>query len=68
MGDAARQAFEHLNEAHRILKDTGKLAEEKQRQLGAAKDRQAKREASATVQERVAINALRAQQVRQAWK
>lgn len=63
-GEEARQAFEYVNEAHRILKDAGKLADEKQRQFNAAQERQAKREATATVHERIIINALRSKQAK----
>lgn len=60
----AREAFERLNEAHRILKDPAKRADELNKRLDEAKARRALAEAQATISDRVAINAARTQAVR----
>lgn len=60
----AREAFEHLNAAHKVLKHSGKLADEKLKQLDAAKVRRAHAEATATIDERVLLNARRGVEVR----
>lgn len=67
-GAEAREAFDYLNQSHRILKDAGKLADEKLRQLAAAKERRAAAEARATVSERVVINAQRAKEAQELRK
>jgi DnaJ-class molecular chaperone len=60
----ARQAFECLNEAHRILRDPAKRSDELSLRLEEAKVRRARAEANATVEERVAMNAARVHAVR----
>lgn len=59
----AREAFERLNEAHRILKDPAKRSDEMNKRLEEAKARRALAEAQATVADRVVINAARTQAV-----
>ena len=56
-GDDARQAFEVLNRAHRILKDAGELESILKEHLDKAKARKEEQEARATIEERVIINA-----------
>ncbi|KAI8472760.1 MAG: hypothetical protein J3K34DRAFT_412992 [Monoraphidium minutum] len=56
-GDAARQAFEHLNQAYRELRDPGKLEELLKKAAVQARGDKERREAAATVAERVEINA-----------
>lgn len=60
----AREAFERLNEAHRILKDPAKRTDELNKRLEEAKSRRALAEAQATVSDRIILNAERAQAVR----
>lgn len=55
--EKAREAFERLNEAHRILRDPAKRADELYQRLDQAKTRRAKAEANACLEERVALNA-----------
>lgn len=59
----AREAFERLNEAHRILKDPAKRTDELNKRLEEAKSRRALAEAQATVSDRVILNAERTQAV-----
>jgi curved DNA-binding protein CbpA len=56
-GDEARQAFEVLNKAHRLLKDAGELETILKDHLLKAKARKEEEEAKATLEERVVINA-----------
>ncbi len=56
-GDEARQAFEVLNKAHRLLKDAGELEPILKEHLSKAKARKEEEEAKATLEERVVINA-----------
>ena len=58
-----RVAFERLNEAHRILLDPGKRSVEVTRRVAEAKRRTALKEASATGDERIALNAAKTEQV-----
>lgn len=55
--EKAREAFERLNEAHRILRDPAKRADELSQRLQDAKIRRAKAEANACLEERLALNA-----------
>ena len=55
--EKAREAFERLNEAHRILRDPAKRADELSQRLKEAKIRRAKAEANACLDERLAVNA-----------
>ncbi|PSC70653.1 molecular chaperone [Micractinium conductrix] len=59
-GDAARAAFEALNEAHRLLKDASKLEGILKDHLEAARQRQETALASASLEERVMIQAQQA--------
>ena len=59
-----RQAFEHLNAAHRILLDPGKRVDEVAKRLEEARKRAACKEANATGDELVALNAAKSEQVR----
>ena len=59
----AREAFERLNEAHRILKDPAKRTDELNKRLDEAKARRALAEAQATISDRIVINAARTQAV-----
>ncbi|KAH7622465.1 putative DnaJ-like protein subfamily C member 8 [Nannochloris sp. 'desiccata'] len=54
-GDEARQAFEVLNKAHRLLKDAGGLETILKDHLSKAKARKEEEEARATVEERVVL-------------
>jgi DnaJ family protein C protein 8 len=54
-GDEARQAFEVLNKAHRLLKDAGELEAILKDHLGKAKARKEEEEAKATLDERVVL-------------
>jgi DnaJ family protein C protein 8 len=55
--ERAREAFERLNEAHRILKDPAKRADELSQRLQEAKERRAKAEANACLEQRLTLNA-----------
>ncbi|KAL6766329.1 hypothetical protein ACKKBG_A35590 [Auxenochlorella protothecoides x Auxenochlorella symbiontica] len=61
-GEDARKAFEALNEAHRVLKDADKRDTLLKEHLDAALGRRWGREARATLEERVALNAAQAQE------
>jgi len=54
-GDEARQAFEVLNKAHRLLKDAGELETILKDHLSKAKARKEEEEAKATLDERVVL-------------
>jgi hypothetical protein len=56
-GEAARQAFEQLNQAYRELRDPGKLEELLRKAAASARADRDRREAAATVAERVEMNA-----------
>jgi DnaJ domain len=62
--EKAREAFERLNEAHRILLDPAKRADELSKRLEDAKARRAIAEANASVSERIALNAEKGSAVR----
>ncbi|KAL4853350.1 Chaperone protein DnaJ [Chlorella vulgaris] len=63
-GEAARQAFEALNEAHRELKDQSKLEGILKEHLEAAQKRADEALASATLEERLVMQAQQAQQAK----
>ncbi|EFN55938.1 hypothetical protein CHLNCDRAFT_145221 [Chlorella variabilis] len=63
-GEAARQAFEALNEAHRTLKDQSKLEGVLKEHLEAAQKRADEALASASLEERVVLQAQQAQQAK----
>lgn len=62
--EKAREAFERLNEAHRILRDPAQRADELSKRLEEAKLRRAKAEANASLEERLALNAEKGNTVR----
>jgi len=57
LGDKARQAFEALNKAHRLLKDRGELEGILKDHLDRAKARRQELEARASLEERIMLNA-----------
>lgn len=63
-GDDARAAFEALNKAYKALKDPGELEEQLKHQLEDAKARREQAEATASLEERVVINAQRNKQAK----
>lgn len=67
-GEDARQAFEALNEAHRMLKDPSKREEALKEGLVRAKREREMQEARATVEERVQLNAQKKQEIKKLRK
>lgn len=66
-GKDAREAFEALTEAHRLLKDPSKLEEALKGATGKALEERSRREGRANVDERIQLNAarnIRAKQLR----
>ena len=63
-GEEARQAFEVLNKAHRLLKDAGELETILKEQMDRAKGRREEEEAKATLEERIALNARQNEEAR----
>lgn len=63
-GEDARQAFEVLNRAHRLLKDAGELESILKEHLDKAKARRDEQEARATLEERVIINARQVEEAK----
>ena len=61
-----RAAFERLNDAARILKDPTRRADEVAKRVSDARRRRALQDASASVTDRVAMNAARTSEVRAA--
>ena len=63
-GDEARQAFEVLNKAHRLLKDAGELETILKDHLSKAKAHKEEEEAKATLEERVVLNAQKQEEAK----
>lgn len=63
-GEDARKAFEALNEAHRFLKDAGKLEEMMKTYLEKAKERKEKEESMASLEDRIALNATKIEEAK----
>jgi curved DNA-binding protein CbpA len=64
-GEEARRAFEALNKAHRLLKDSGQLEGILKEHLDKAKARKEELEARATLDERITLNARQKEEARQ---
>lgn len=67
-GEEARQAFEALNQAHRLLKDPGELETILKDHLDQAKARREEAEAKATLDERVLLKAQHKEEAKQLRK
>eukprot|EP00891_Asterochloris_glomerata_P006319 jgi/Astpho2/6319/fgenesh1_pg.00090_%23_10_t len=60
-GEEARTAFDQLNQAHKALKDPGQLEDHLRRAADGARRRRDAAEAAATPDERIALNAAKAE-------